>query len=67
VVVCGDWLLEPSLEGAALSGIQLAKHINAVSQDRKAGASATGSPDIGLDCGFQAVGGGKSHPLGTVA
>jgi hypothetical protein len=74
VGVCGDWLTSPSLEGAAHSGIALARHIGAVDEGRRK-ARAEGQqagarqpePDVGLDCGFKAVAGPASSAIGSVA
>lgn len=64
--MCGDWLLTPSLEGAATSGIRLAEHIKQV-QEAKRGGAADGlhTVDIGLDCGFKAVAGPGAAAIGS--
>ncbi len=54
--IAGDWLVAPSIEGAALSGLamaeQIAKHASGASTD-----------SVGLHCAFQPV---QGPPLGAV-
>jgi hypothetical protein len=52
--ICGDWLVSPNVEGAALSGIALAE---------KMSANMRGSDrsSVGLDCKFRAL---ESHAVG---
>lgn len=70
VGVCGDWLLTPSLEGAAVSGIRLAEHIKHAQEAKKQGPIEVAEDgktalDVGLACGFKAVGGPGAAAIGS--